>query len=193
MKGNRTLIQGDCMEVMKNYPDNYFDLAIVDPEYGIGAGKPSIKNNAVKQSNGSFLNIKQPNYIQKNWDNKPAGCDYFKELKRTSKEQIIFGVNYYDFNLKGGRIVWDKLNGDTDQFGCEIAYNSLNNRTDIVYYLWSGMFQGTGASKNIREALRQKGNKKENEKRIHPTQKPVLLYRWLYDQYATNDMKILDN
>ena len=191
-KDNLKLIQGDCMDVMKDYPDNYFDLAIVDPEYGIGASKPSIKPCTVKQKNGSILRVKQPNYIQKDWDDKPADSLYFKELKRVSKNQIIFGCNYYDFNLKGGRIVWDKLNGDTDQFDCEIAYNSLNNRTDIVYYLWSGMFQGTGASKNIKQALKQKGNKKDNEKRIHPTQKPVILYDWIYKNYATKDMKVLD-
>ncbi len=187
-----TITNEDNMELMKRYPDNYFDLAICDPEYGLNADKPSKKPNKVKQKNGSILNIKDSQYKHKNWDNKPAGIEYFNELKRVSKNQIIFGVNYYDFNLKGGRLVWDKLNSGSDQMDCEIAYISFNNRTDIVYYLWRGMFQGEKPSKNIQEALKQIGNKSLNEKRIHPTQKPVKLYKWILSQYANQGDKILD-
>lgn len=93
----------DNMELMKRYPDNYFDLAICDPEYGINASKPAVKPAFVKQKNGSLLKIKQSKYKHKEWDSKPAGFEYFTELVRVSKHQIIFGVNYYDFNLKGGR------------------------------------------------------------------------------------------
>lgn len=182
----------DNMQLMARYPDKWFDLAIVDPEYGIGASKPSIKPNTVKQKNGTILKVAQSNYGKKEWDNKPAGVGYFDELFRVSKHQIIWGVNYYDYKFGSGRIVWDKLNGETDQFDCEIAYCSFNNRTDLVYFLWSGMFQGIYCGKEVRKALVQQGNKKLNEKRIHPTQKPVYLYKWLLEKYAKPGDKILD-
>ena len=89
-------------------------------------------------------------------------------------------------------IVWDKLNGESDQMDCEIAFCSFNKRTDLVYYMWSGMFQGMYCGKEIRKALVQQGNKKLNEHRIHPTQKPVALYRWLLQNYAKKGDKILD-
>ena len=182
----------DNMVMMSRYPDNYFDLAIIDPPYGIGASRPSVKPNTVLQRNGTKLSVKQSGYKHKDWDDKPAGIEYFQELKRVSKQQIIWGCNYYDYPLCGGRIVWDKLNGESDQFGCEIAYNSLNNRTDIVYYLWSGMIQGLIATEVVQKALVQQGNKQLNEKRIHPTQKPIKLYKWLLDKYAKPGDKILD-
>lgn len=187
-----TITDEDNMLMMSRYPDKYFDLAIVDPEYGIGASKPSTKPGSIKQANGTRLPVKQANYTHKDWDNEPADESYFKELIRVSKNQIIWGVNYYSFPLNGGRIVWDKLNGTTDQMDCEIAYNSLNNRTDLFYYLWNGMMQGCVASRNPREALLQIGDKSKNEKRIHPTQKPVALYKWLLDKYAKQGDRILD-
>lgn len=172
----------DCMELMVRYPDNYFDLAIVDIEYGIGASKPSKKPNTVVQKNGSVLNVKQSNYEQKDWDFKKSTPEYFEQLFRISKKQIIFGGNYY--GLEGGYLVWDKLNGLTDQYDCELAWLSFTKRTDLVYYMWSGMIQGETPSRDIRKALRQIGNKSLNEKRIHPTQKPILLYEWLLSEYA---------
>lgn len=182
----------DNMQLMSRYKDNYFDLAIVDPPYGIGADKPSKKPNRAKQKNGNILNVKSVDYTHKEWDNKPADFKYFNELKRVSKNQIIWGVNYYDYDLTGGRIVWDKINGDSDQFGCEIAYNSLNKRTDIIRFMWSGMFQGLNITTDILKANEQQGNKSLNEKRIHPTQKPVKLYEWLLMNYAKEGDKILD-
>ena len=178
------------MELMARYPDNYFDLAIVDLEYCIGASKPSIKPNTAVQKNGNKLKIKQPNYIQKDWDFKLSSDCYLKELFRVSKKQIIFGGNYY--GLKGGYLVWDKLNGESDQFDCEMAWISDSKRTDIIYYLWAGMFQGVYCGKDVRKALVQQGNKQLNEKRIHPTQKPVKLYEWLLMNYAKEGDKILD-
>jgi site-specific DNA-methyltransferase (adenine-specific) len=190
--GNIKLLNCDCMKYLKTVPDNFFELAIVDPQYGIGADKPSAKPCFVKQRNGNNLFIKKNNYQHKNWDSSPPSYEYFDELKRASINQIIFGVNYFDYNLKGGRIVWDKLNGESDQFGCEIAYCSFNNRTDIIYYMWSGMMQGLHCCKDIRKAQIQQGNKKLNEKRIHPTQKPVKLYKWFLSNYAKQGDKILD-
>jgi site-specific DNA-methyltransferase (adenine-specific) len=180
----------DNMELMKRFPDNYFDLAIVDLEYCIGASKPSIKPNTAVQKNGNKLNIKQSNYTQKDWDFKLSCPKYLKELFRVSKNQIIFGGNYY--GLVGGYLVWNKLNGESDQFGCELAWLSFTKRTDIVNFMWAGMFQGIYCGYDIRKALIQQGNKQLNEKRLHPTQKPVQLYKWILNKYAKEGDKILD-
>lgn len=185
-----TITNEDNMELMSRYPDNYFDLAIVDLEFGIGASKPSKKPNKAKQKNGTTLKIKPSNYKPKDWDFQLSSPDYLQELFRVSKKQMIKGGNYY--GLTGGYLVWDKLNGKSDQFGCELIWLSWTKRTDIVYYLWSGMFQGENVSKDPRKALIQIGNKKDNEKRIHPTQTPVKLYDWILNNYATKGDKILD-
>jgi site-specific DNA-methyltransferase (adenine-specific) len=191
LSDNITVTNEDNMQLMARYPDKYFDLAIVDPPYAIGADKQSIKPILVKQKNGTTLKVKNTNhYTQKNWDNEIPTDEYFQELKRVSKNQIIWGANY--FGLVGGYLVWDKLNGECDQFDCEIAYNSFNNRTDLVYFMWQGMFQGIYCGRDIRKALIQQGNKQLNEKRFHPTQKPVTLYKWLLDKYAKQGDKILD-
>ena len=186
----------DCMELMAQYPDNYFDLAVVDPPYGINVSKMSYTqedNRPVKQSNGSILRVKKLKYKHGNWDNLPANELYLNELKRVSKNQIIFGINYMDFHLKGGRIVWNKLVPDGVSFSdCEIAYCSLQNKVTNVYYMWAGMFQGIYCGTDVRKSLLQQGNKKLNEVRIHPTHKPIKLYDWIYSKYTTEGMKILD-
>jgi site-specific DNA-methyltransferase (adenine-specific) len=178
------------MVLMSRYADKYFDLAIVDPPYGIGADKPSKKPEYVTQKNGDKLKVESNKYVHKNWDETIPKEDYFRELFRVSKNQIIWGANYFGFS--GGYIVWDKLNGNSDQFGCELAWQSFNKRTDIVYFLWQGMFQGVYCGKEVTKALVQQGNKSLNEKRFHPTQKPVTLYKWLLKNYAIQGDKILD-
>lgn len=183
---------GDCLEAMRAMPDNSYDLAIVDPPYGIGASKVTKKPHNIKQKNGSRLQVKNNNYKPKDWDALPPNKDYFIELKRISKNQIVFGVNYYNTYLGSGRIVWDKLNWGSDQQDAEIAYTSFHKSTRIVRYMWHGMFQGYTASNKIEIANRQMGNKSYNEKRIHPTQKPVKLYEWLLDNYAKEGDRILD-
>lgn len=182
----------DCLKALKEMQDNKFDLAIVDPPYGIGASKVSKKKHLIKQKNGKISTTPNNNYKSKDWDKRTTSSDFFKDLIRVSKNQIIWGVNYYDYNLTGGRLVWDKLNDNCDQFDCEIAYNSINKRTDIIRYKWIGMFQGKSISNNYDIANIQNGNKKLNEKRIHPTQKPVKLYEWLLMNYANEGDKILD-
>ncbi len=180
----------DCLELMRGLPDKAFTLAIADPPYGIGADKPAKKPRVVRQKNGSFLSVAQKDYGRKEWDSAIPSQEFFDELRRVSENQIIWGANY--FGLKGGMIVWDKMNGICDQFGCEIAYQSFDRRTDIVHYLWSGMLQGETCSMDVNIANRQRGNKQLNESRIHPTQKPVALYAWLLKRYASEGASIFD-
>lgn len=183
-----SFIHGDCMEYLPQFPDKYFDIAVVDPEYGRKEHGGKDRSKYVKQKNGTMLYVPSGNYEKRDWDNEPAGKEYFDELLRVSKHQIIWGVNYFDYPLAGGRIIWDKCNEGSDQSDAEIAYCSLNNRVDIFRYMWRGMFQG----KSIFEGTVQQGNKKLNEKRIHPTQKPVNLYRWIAQKYIEKGWKVLD-
>jgi site-specific DNA-methyltransferase (adenine-specific) len=185
------IINGNNIDILKTYPDNYFDVAICYIEYGLGASSPSTKPSTVVQKNGKVLSLNNPIYPKSNWDTKRADQTYFDELLRVSKHQIIFGANYYS-QLRGGMIVWDKLTGENDNFGCEIAYQSFSDRTDMVYYMWSGMMQGRYCGRDVKKALIQQGNKKLNEKRIHETQKPVILYEWLLDNYCKGYKRILD-
>lgn len=113
---------------------------------------------------------------------------YFDELRRVSKQQIIWGVNYFNYSFSPGRVVWDKCNGASSFSDCEIAYCSLHDSVRLYRYMWNGMCQG----KSITEGYIMQGDKSKNEKRIHPTQKPVALYAWLYQQYAKPGDKILD-
>ena len=108
----------------------------------------------------------------------------------TTAFPVIIAENFYIDHLKvlGGLIVWDKCNDGSDQSDAEVAYCSLTRRVDIFRYMWGGMFQG----KSIIKGTIQQGNKKLNEKRIHPTQKPVNLYRWICQKYLQKGMKILD-
>ncbi|MCT4151394.1 site-specific DNA-methyltransferase [Elizabethkingia anophelis] len=184
-----TITNEDNMDLMARYPDGYFDLAIVDLEYCIGASKPTDKSGFVKQKNGDKKFVKQPNYIHKDWDLKLSSPVYFNELFRVSKKQIIKGGNYY--GLTGGYLVWNKINGDSDQFGCELFWLSFTKRTDIFHYMWAGMMQGVYCGTNIKEALIQQGNKSLNEKRIHPTQTPVPVYKYILSKYAQPGYKIL--
>lgn len=182
----------DCMEYMATCEDNAFDLAIVDPPYGIGASKPSNKKGFVTQKNGSKTFIPDAGYAHKDWDDAPPSSEYFDELIRVSKNQIIWGFNYYGLDIGSGRIIWDKINDHMDQNDCEIAYYSGNNRQDIVRYMWAGFCQGLIAGGDIKTAGRQIGDKSKNEIRIHPTQKPVKLYEWLLTNYAKPGQRILD-
>jgi site-specific DNA-methyltransferase (adenine-specific) len=161
------------MELMARYPDKHFELAIVDPPYGIG------EDGGDKQRN--FRSKKCPkgtnkHYTKKNWDNSKPNADYFIELKRVSKNQIIWGGNYFVDYLDSsmGWIFWDKKNGESDFSDGELAYTSFNKGLRKFEWLWAG-FQ-----------------KQRPETRIHPTQKPVALYKWILDKYAKQGDKILD-
>ena len=164
----------DCMEGMKQIPDKYFDLAIVDPPYGIGASEKNSIDK--KQSKKSATNSKH--YGNQKWDDNVPVKDYFKELFRVSKNQIIWGVNYYPYDfLVGGRIYWDKRVTMPTYSNGELAYCSLINSIKSVSITWHGMLQEDMKNKEIR---------------IHPTQKPVALYKWILTNYAKPGDKILD-
>lgn len=178
----------DCMDGMKQYPDQYFDLAIVDPAYGRKEHGGKNRGKYVQQKNGAKIFVSGGDYENRNWDNAPPAREYFDELIRVSKNQIIWGCNYFDYPFGPGRIIWDKCNDGSDQSDAEIAYNSLTDRVDMIRYMWRGMLQG----KSISEGWIQQGNKALNEKRIHPTQKPIALYEWLLSKYAKPGDKILD-
>jgi len=162
------------MEYMKELPDKYFDLAIVDPPYFKGAGAEGFYGKKFTKEGtkkGHYKGID-------NWDLNIPDVNYFNELLRVSKNQIVWGINYYPFaGIGTGRIVWDKKNDDSTFSNCEIASNSLIDHVKIFRYLWNGMLQE---------------NMKNKEVRIHPTQKPIPLYKWLLTKYAKQGDKILD-
>ena len=166
-----TITNEDNMELMARYPDKYFDLAIVDPPYGIDA---DVKNSQNKvQSKKSATKSKR--YGSQLWDSNIPTDEYFDELIRVSKKQIIWGANY--FGLVGGMIYWHKnVTMPTYSTG-ELAWVSWMNKLDFVDITWHGMIQHDMSNKEIR---------------IHPTQKPVALYKWLLDKYAKPTDKILD-
>lgn len=179
----------DCLEAMRSMPDNAFDLAVVDPPYGLKEHGGKRRSTYAKQKNGKRVLVLDGAYEKKRWDSAPPPHEYFEELRRVSKNQIIFGCNYFVGEAFGpGRIVWDKCNGGSDQSDCEIAYNSMTRRVDLFSYMWAGMMQGKSAA----DGAIMQGNKALNEKRIHPTQKPVELYRWIFQHYAKPGYKILD-
>lgn len=181
-KVNSVVYNEDCIEVMKRYPDKHFDLAIVDPPYFSGPNKRQYYGQ--RESNRGVRRNDYP--ITNDW-NIP-GEDYFKELMRVSKHQIVWGCNYFQWSFGSGRIIWDKVNGKSSFSDCEIAYCSMHKSVRLFRYMWNGMMQG----KSVEEGHIMQGNKKLNEKRIHPTQKPVNLYKWTLQKYAKPGYKILD-
>ena len=181
------LLHIDCMEYLAKMPDGAFDLAIVDPPYGRGEDGGTNRTHGVKQKSGKVLQCLDGGYTKKHWDTSPPPIEYFHELRRVAKQQLIWGANYMPVHLQGGMIIWDKVNDGADQSGAEIAYCSLNQRVDVVRYMWRGMMQGECVG-----SMYQQGNKALNERRTHPTQKPVKLYEWLLQQYSLPGQRILD-
>jgi site-specific DNA-methyltransferase (adenine-specific) len=161
----------DNMELMKRYEDNYFDLAIVDPPYGIDADK---KNSAKKLQSKKSAGLSK-DYGSQEWDSAIPSDEYFIELKRVSKKQIVWGANF--FNLQGGMLYWHKQVTMPTYSQGELAWLSWLNKIDFVNIAWHGMIQH---------------DMKNKEHRIHPTQKPVKLYEWLLMNYAKEGDKILD-
>lgn len=181
----------DCMIGMAEYPDNYFDLAIVDPPYGLKMSSGFTQGEVVKyvdKRNGSLNFIERKQYPIKEWDNNKPNKNYFDELFRVSKNQIIWGGNHFELPSSKCFIVWDKVNGKTNQSDCELAWTNFNIGIKLFRYMWNGMYQG----KSIDKGDIQQGDKRLNEERIHPTQKPIKLYRWLLKNYAKEGDLILD-
>jgi site-specific DNA-methyltransferase (adenine-specific) len=146
-------------------------LAIVDPPYGIG----------VDGGIGGGVLAKKSDFKKKDWDNQSPNETYFRELKRVSKNQIIWGANHFIEKIPNPNsscwIVWDKENGDNFFADCELAYCSFKTAVRKFKFRWQGMLQG---------------DMKNKESKIHPTQKPVRLYEWLLANYAKEGDKILD-
>ena len=164
----------DNMQLMARYEDNHFDLAIVDPPYGIGE---SGANNH-KRTGGR---AKARNYKAFAGEDKDIPTkEYFEELKRVSKNQIIWGGNYMveHLNKSMGWVFWDKDTGAQDFSDGELAYTSFNRALKKYKYTWCGFRQGP--------------TNQRIEDRIHPTQKPIKLYEWILDTYAKEGDKILD-
>ncbi len=168
---NINLMQGDCMELMAKTPDNYYDLAIVDPPYGIGAGsKKFINRNTANKRAEKF-------YKDNDWDNYTPDANYWNELFRISKNWIVWGGNYFTNYLQPSRcfIVWDKKTGDNSYADCELALTSFDANAKIVTKFWLG------------------AHAQDTDGRFHPTQKPVALYKWLLTKYAKQGDKIFDS
>ena len=163
----------DCMEGMRQFPDKYFDLAIVDPPYGIG------ESGSKNHSRGKLATAKDYKAFHGD-DIQPPDEEYFAELFRVSKNQIIWGANHFISKIPIDShcwIVWDKENGENDFADCELAWTSFDTAVRRLKYRWAGMLQE---------------NMKNKEFRIHPTQKPVALYEWLLNRYAKDGDIILD-
>ena len=180
-------------DVLNRCPDKYFDLAVCDIPYGIDvANMPYLNehNSKVKQHNGTFRTPKKRKYKLKDWDKEPPGQEYFDELKRVSHHQIIFGIDYVNWEGVGqGRIKWDKCVPDNVTFSrYENAYCSITDHEIVIPLLWSGMHQ----AKSLSEPTTQQGDKRLNEKRLHPCHKPILLYDAIYLRFGKPNMKVLD-
>ena len=169
----------DCMEALKEIPDNYFELAIVDPPYGIGFdGNTTVKGKSGKAS--TFSN--KQHHVKKTWDSGRPPIEYFNEIQRVSKNQIIWGGNYFADLLKPekGWIFWDKkiTNAKNTNFSDgELAWTSFGGILRRFTYDWIGFGYL---------------NNPQKERKIHPTQKPIALYEWLLKNYAKEGDKILD-
>ena len=165
----------DCMEGMKRYPDKYFDLAIVDPPYG-GVTQGGYMTNQM----GGGVAKNRNDYHLSIWQCDKPNKDYFQELQRVSKNQIIWGGNYYSSLLSDSQcwIVWDKEKPEGVSFAdVELAWTSFNLASRMFRFAWNGMIQG---------------DMKHKETKIHPTQKPIALYKWLLTKYAKPGDIILD-
>jgi len=162
--GNITLYNGDCMDLLKQTPDKYYDLCIVDPPYGI-----NINMNMGRRKG------KRKTHADKDWDSQAPDAEYFKELWRVSKNQIVWGGNYFELPLTGAWLFWDKEVPEGVSFADgELAWTSFGGTLKKAKIPYSGF---TGADKDCR---------------IHPTQKPIKLYKWLLQNYANQGDKILD-
>ncbi len=176
-----TLHEGDCMDVLRGLPDKSFDLAIVDPPYYSGPERRQFYGKRVSDIGVHRLYAKSEKWLV-------PSAEFFDELLRVAKYYIVWGCNYFDYVFAHGRIVWDKCNGKSSFLDCEIAATNLIESVRLFPFMWNGMCQG----KSMSEGRVMQGNKALNEKRIHPTQKPVALYAWLLKTFAQKGWTVLD-
>lgn len=185
-----TITNEDNMELMARYPDKYFDLAIVDPPYGIGVenfsmGQNKNREDGYNRGDSTAVRLKKERYhsrgklknrafnkMNMEWDNHRPSDEYFQELFRVCKNIIIWGGNYFDLSPTRCIICWDKCQPWDNFSQWEMAWTSFDKPASIFRYSNTGGANG--------------------EKKIHPTQKPVALYKWLLDKYAKPNDKILD-
>lgn len=169
-----TILNVDCMEYMRSLPNKFFDLAVCDPPYGIG------ENGDRNASRGKLATAK--NYKSfAGGDREPPPKEYFSELQRATKNQIIWGANHFIDRIaipSSCWIVWDKVTGNSDFADSELAWTSFKTAVRNFRFQWSGMLQG---------------DMKNKELRIHPTQKPVKLYEWILTNYAKPGQTIFDS
>lgn len=160
-----TVFNYDCIAIMKQYHDKIFDLAVVDPPYGIGANKMQLGNGKKKIYRG-----------ENDWDNAIPTAEYWEQLFRVSKNQIVWGGNYMTEYLKptGAWLFWDKGTGDNDFADGELAWTSYNGALRKITKSWVG------------------ANAKDGLERIHPTQKPIYLYDWIFNRFCERGNLILD-
>lgn len=196
-----TCVLNNCIDEMKNFKDKFFNIANVDPPYFSGPEKRGFYGKKI-----SNAKIKRKDYLKTDTWEIPS-ADYFTELFRVSENQIIWGANYFTFKnvipfktprrneidqfIKEnpfGWIIWDKCNGSSSFNDYELAWSSFNEPTYIYQFMWNGMMQGL--SENNGHIMQ--GNKKLNQKRIHPTEKPIKLYRYFLHRYTKPFDKVLD-
>ena len=147
----------DCLDAMAEFPDKFFDLAVVDPPYGIGIAKEKPRKSG------------RWNYIPKNWDNATPSPNYFAELQRVSTNQIIWGGNYFTLPPSRCWIIWDKQQPVENFADAEMAWTNFNKVVQIFRFSFAA-----------------------NKEKIHPTQKPIALYDWIFANYAKAGQKVLD-
>lgn len=189
--GSATLYQADCMQILKSLPDHAFELAVVDPPYGINAPNMSMGQNlnrddGFKRDNSTAVKVRKGrlnagggklknrllNTSDIEWDDAPPSQEYFDELRRVSKNQIIFGGNYFNLPPTRGIGIWDKCQPWENFSQFELVWTSFDCPAWIFKYSNTG-----GANK---------------ETKIHPTQKPVAIYEYLYNKFANKGDKIID-
>lgn len=163
------IIQGDCLEVMRGWPDKCIDLVLTDPPYGIGESNEKNQTRSVLAVPKDFGHY--------DWDDNPATAEQIAELRRVSKHQVIFGGNFFALPPSSCWLVWDKDNGENDFADCELAWTSFGTAVRRLRWRWQGMLQEDMSNK---------------EYRVHPTQKPLALMRWVISKYSDEGALILD-
>ena len=179
-KAQISIYNEDCLQALKAMADKQFDLAIVDPPYGIGASADSrVGGSYTVNLGGVKKKVAAKAYTPKDWDFSKPTIEYWNELRRVSKNQIVWGGNYFASNLEDTPcwLVWNKRNGENNNADCELAWTSFKTAVRMFDWKWNGMLQQ---------------NMKNKEDRIHPTQKPVALYKWILENYAEKGSKIID-